>query len=197
MAWFRAGRIRDFWRWCAAQPLSEWPPDRALLDELGDRLHAIDDGLAFEMCARDGKVELAISADGDRDRLDLVREIVAAAPAMSIRVVAFRQRSPAAPYQLRRPDGSQLGSDDIWFAFERDEQGLGLHLFIRDLPDDDDAGPLQSAVYLLLDNALGELDVVTQIAWINWEALPDQRDGLAPLADLAPRFDTLLGRVTP
>src|SRR5262245_26720037 len=125
---FRSGRIRDFWRWCATQPLSEWPPDRALLDELGDRLHTIDDGLAFEMCGRDGTVELAISADGVRDYLDLVREIVAAAPAIpSVRVVAFRQRGLVESARLRRADGGELGSDDIWFAIERDEeQGLGL-----------------------------------------------------------------------
>jgi hypothetical protein len=44
-------------------------------------------------------------------------------------------------------------------------------LFVRDFPDKN-AGPVQEAVYLLLDNALGEFDVVTNIAWIEWRACP-------------------------
>jgi hypothetical protein len=50
-------------------------------------------------------------------------------------------------------------------------EGLGLHLFVRDFPDDN-AGELQNAIYLSLDNALGEFDVVTNIAWIEWGRLP-------------------------
>ncbi len=88
-----------------------------------------------------------------------------------------------------------MSSNDIWFRLEHDERGLGLHLFVRDFPDDN-AGEIQNAVYLLLDNALGELDVVTRIAWIEWASLPPAPAtiALAPLSQLPLAFDHASGR---
>jgi hypothetical protein len=183
--------IAEFWSWLQTQDrLSQWPPDRALVDEIGDRLHAIDDGLEFELTRRGDSSELAISAAGNAELFALVRQIVDAAPRLAISVVAFRQRGSVTGATLKLADGRRLSSSDVWFRIEHDEQGLGLQLFVRDLPDDD-PGEIQNAVYLLLDNALGELDVVTGIAWIEWAPLPPAPEtiALAPLSQLPPAFD--------
>ncbi len=188
--------IAAFWRWVQSQPaLAAWPPDRALAEALGDQLRTIHEELAFEMTRRNSSTELAISAAGDAELFELVREIVAAAPRLPLSVVAFRQRGKVESAELKFRNGRILSSNDIWFALERDDQGLGLHVFVRDLPDEE-PGPLQNAVYLLLDNALGELDVVTNVAWIAWAPLPPapEAEGLAPLTQLPHAFDAAMGR---
>ncbi len=186
-----------FWSWLAAQPdVSRWPPDGDLLERVGERLHALDAGLGFEVCKRDETIELAISAAGIQERFGLVRELVAAAPSLpGISVVAFRQRGPVSSGALRLADGRKLSHEDIWFRLLRRGTSVGLAIHVRDLPADR-RGPLPDAVYILLDNALGELDVVTNIAWIDWAPLPQhpERAGLSPLTALPAAFDLALGR---
>ena len=189
------GKISRFWSWLQAQKqLAMWPPDRALMAEIGARLHSLDERLGVELTRRGDSTELAISAEGNRELVDLVRRIVGAAPSLPVSVVAFRQRGKVEAVTLEVANGRRLSPEDIWFRLERQPQGLGLHLFVRDFPDEQ-PGECQNAVYLLLDNALGELDVMS-IAWIEWARLPPAPEtvGLAPLGQLPLSFDLALGR---
>jgi hypothetical protein len=190
----------EFWTWLAAQEdRLGWPPESDLVDEIGDRLGTIHPGLEFELAKADPPL-LSISAAGDPSLFDLVRDIVAHAPtSLPIGVVAFRQRGPIAGAVLNLPNGGSLSADDVWFRMENaDEAEVGLHVYVRDFPAEGQ-GAWQEAVYLLLDNALGEEDVVTMITWIEWAPLPSDPgpQGLRPLEDLAAAFDLALGRPRP
>jgi hypothetical protein len=189
----------EFWAWLVAHDDGlRWPPNPNFVEAIGDRLHAIHPSLAFELAKAEPPL-LSISAAGDRSLFELVHRIVSCAPAsLAVHVVAFRQRGPVAGVALKLPNGGTLSSNDIWFRVERSddsEADLGLHVFVRDFPAENQ-GAWQEATYLLLDNALGEEDVVTKIAWIEWAPLPHEpaRRGLRPLADLPPTFDSMLGR---
>ncbi len=125
---------------------------------------------------------------------DLVRHIVACSPTLSrIRVIPFRQRSAFGRYDVRDSDGLEISYEDVWFRLESSVEGLGLRLFVRDLPPSN-RGAIQDAVYLLLDNAIGEFDVAVNLAWIEWEplsTLPSESD-LLSLSSLARRFDSAM-----
>lgn len=165
------------------------------MEALGVRIQAIDPGLGFEFSFDNGIV-MAISASGDSDLFDLVKAIVAAAPAFShVQIVAFRQRGPVGAYKLRQPDGQELSGDDVWFRIVETQDPIVLELYIRDFPVDS-PGQKQNDVYLLLDNALGEFDVVKHIGGIGWYNLPDDPAGvgLLPLAQLPTEFDLALNR---
>ena len=167
-----------------------WRSELQPLRANSSRLHAIHAGLALELANAEPPL-LSISASGDRPLFELVHEIVSRAPEpLPVRVVAFRQRGPVAGSDVNLPNGSTLSSDGIWFRIEilaDPELGLGLHVFVRDFPPEMQR-PWQEAAYLLLDNALGEEDVATKIAWIEWAALPHDpaRRGTTTRADTAP-----------
>ena len=188
---------REFWTWFGAHEglALRWPPASDFVEEIGERLREIHSGLAFELTRADPPV-LAISASGDGALFDLVREIVACAPSLQfVRVVAFRQRGPVAGFALRYADGRTLSCDDIWFRLTAGEKAVGLFVFVRNFPAEN-PGHTQENVYLLLDNALGEEDVVTRIQWIEWAPLPADPSlvGLHPLLALPDLLDQALGR---
>ena len=186
----------EFWAWFAARAKSlTWPPPHELVDEIGERIHAIDPGLAFEL-SNSETIVLAISAAGMAELFERVEEIVAAAPAFDhVRVVAFRQRGKIADATLGLPDGGELSCDDIWFRVVTASDPVELELYVRGFPAES-PGQMQEAVYLLLDNALGEFDVVKHIAGIDWHELPKDpvRAALSPLKDLPAQFDRALKR---
>jgi hypothetical protein len=189
----------EFWAWLAEQgDRLGCSPEPSLVDEIGDRLQTLRPGLSFELAMADPPL-LSISAAGDASLFDLVREIVGhAPPSLPVRVVAFRQRGRVAGAALKLSNDRTLSSEDIWFRIDAsgdDDAQLGLHVFVRDYPAEKQ-GSWQEAVYLLLDNALGEEDVVTKIAWIEWSPLPSnpERSRLRPLLDLPGAFDEALGR---
>ncbi len=185
----------QFWTWFSAQEKLTWPPSHELLEKIGEKLKEIDPGLGLEI-SKDDNIVLAISASGDAGLFDLVQKIVASAPTSpGLRIVAFRQRGPVATYNVVQPDGHELSSADVWFSLGKRPGAVELDLFVRDFPDTR-PGQKQEDVYLLLDNALGELDVVKNIASIAWHKLPQDpaKAGLSPLVELPAKFDRALAR---
>ena len=170
----RPSRERRFWQWFQdhSRRLFAFEADRErVFDELTSALHRVDKGLTFEFGPiQEGKREFVVSADGIRDHFAAVRKLVAAAPSMpEWIVVPFRP--PKSIDLVLDYAGYRLGPDDVWFTASPEPGRVGLTLFLRGLTEDNRA-TLGNASFILLDNALGEFAVETQVGSIQWMPLP-------------------------
>lgn len=183
-----------FWSWFQKNStrVAQFEKDQErILDELQTELLRVHEGLTFEIGpAVDGTRQLAVSADGIRERFPAVRKLVAAAPALpGWRVVAFRQRKPSS--HSVKMGSLSLGIEDVWFkARTSPGQPVAVNLFVRGyVPGERQR--FASVVYLMLDDALGEEDVETKVGGIDFAPLPDEpaAEGLRPLRELAAVVD--------
>lgn len=184
-----------FWRWFVenSDRLLHFEADRdRVFKELGKELGRVERGLTFEFGpVQDGRREFIVSADGIQERFPAVRRLVAAAPPMpQWTVIPFR---PPKGLDITRItfDEHRLGLDDIWFTAEPDEGRTGLTLFINGLTEDNQEA-LGGAVFILLDSALGEYAVETQVGFIDFQPLPvdPAKAGLRPFKTIRDVFDT-------
>jgi hypothetical protein len=165
-----------FWRWFQknSDRLFRFETDQErVFEDLSGALRAVDRELTFEFGPiREGRRELVVSADGIRKSFPAVRRLVAAAPPLS-RWIVTPFRPPASLDVVIQYAGVSLGPDDIWFTAEPDGE--------------------KSAGFILLDNALGEFAVETQVGFVEWKPLPDDpaTDGLSPFRSIRDTFDTV------
>jgi hypothetical protein len=185
-------REQRFWDWFAknSDRLHDFDEDNqeALFEELGRQLSKIERGLVFEIGPPNDVRELYISADGIEERFPAVERLVAAAPKLpNWQIAAFRQ--PGDPEATISFADQNLGADDIWFKAHRGEGKTDLDLYVRGMesPEDEAIG---GAVFLLLDNLLGEYVVAKKIGGIEWHPLPadPKAVGLRPFVELRKVF---------
>ena len=161
-----------FWHWFQANEsrLYDFEKDREkIFDELGTQLHRIRPELTFEFGPQhDGKREFVISADGIKDAFPAVIALVDAAPSLSRwKITKFRpRRGFQSPVML---NGFRLAPDQVRFTIGPDGDKAGLTLFI-DGYDPAEREKFASAVYLMLDQTLGEYDVETKVGFIELES---------------------------
>jgi hypothetical protein len=185
-----------FWRWFQehSERLQAFEADReAVFDEVAAALHDVDEGLTFEFGPiRDGRREFVVSADGIKEHFPAVRRLVAVAPVLPLWVVT-PFRPPASLELVVEYAGASLGPDDVWFSAAPDAGRVGLTLFVRGLTEEN-RRTLSSAGYILLDNALGEYAVETQVGFIEWSPLPNdpEASGLMPFRRIREPFDTVV-----
>jgi len=159
-----------------------------LLDEFERALHLFHPELYFEIGGRpEGPRELVITADGDRSLFPLVEELVAAAPAVpGWEVIAFKQAGGfecTVNYQ-----GLTLDPAACWFrplVATTDRSIFGLQVASPAYSSESEK-TLLSAVYVLLDSALGELACAEQIQHVEVAPLPAQpeTEGFMALREL-------------
>jgi len=182
-------RVQNFWQWFEqnSSRLAKFETDQErVFNELERQLKEVDGGLTFEFGPRDKEErEFVISADGKIEVFPVVTKLVAAAPKLpGWKIIAFRQpKSLDLVVEFR---GAKLGKDDLWFVAEPDGNKLGLTLYIRGYKSDKESEALAYASFLLLDSALGEYAVETQIGSIERRPLPPDpsRLKLKPFAEL-------------
>lgn len=191
------GSIRAFWAWFArhADAFREVLPEPARYDDLFQQLHYVDPDLVCEIgVSEDGTAELLLSAGGLKTAFRAVRALAEAAPPLpGWRIVAFKPRR-GAEAAVELPGNRRVHSDDVWFHLSPHAPGLlALELFLSGGLDPEDADTLQ-ALCVLLDAALGEVDVATRIGPIAWTQAPANptEAGLHPFRELPDRFDALL-----
>ena len=182
----RHNQIAALWEWFTLNAVhfrDPQTPKEAAIAELSEKLHAIEPGLVFEFTVHDGAAdELVISADGIRDLFPIVLEVVGAAPQLpGWRILPFRQ--PGNIDASIEMNGHHLGPDDIWFIVEPEREGNRLTLFVRGLSERN-RDEVTGAVFVLLDNALGEYIVETGLSSVNVEPLPTSKQHLRPFVDL-------------
>ena len=184
-----------FWHWFQANEsrLFDFEKDREkIFDELGMQLHRIRPELTFEFGPQhDGKREFVISADGIKDAFPAVIALADAAPSLSRwKITKFRpRRGFQSPVTI---NGFRLAPDQVRFTIAPDGDKAGLTLFI-DGYNPTERYKFASAVYLMLDQTLGEYDVETKVGIIELEtASAPSRSVKQPFSSLTESFDRLL-----
>jgi hypothetical protein len=128
-----------------------------------------------------------------RARFPAVQSLIAVAPRIDgWRLLAFRQPGP--PDVTIQFGEIELGPEDVWFSAS---QGGGLTdvvLHVRGLTDENEQ-LFAGAVFLLLDNLLGEYAVATKVGTIDWATLPDdpRASGLLPFVEMRSVFGVAEG----
>ena len=190
-------RARDanaaFWDWFrahAAEVATIARGDEKIADRLAAELHKIDSRLTFEVGVRNTPKELIVSADGIRDAFPAVQRLVAAAPPVAgWRVIAFRPRK--AGMSIQTGDGRKLGVDDIAFeVLGKHADTIDVRFFVPGIGGADDAAAKQIG-YLMLDAELGEYDVETRLAGIDWKPSAARPAAARPLHELPAVVDRL------
>jgi hypothetical protein len=181
-----------FWHWFQANEarLFDFEKDREkIFDELRNQLHRVRPELTFEFGPQhDGKREFVISADGIKDAFPAVTALADAAPSLSRwKITRFRpRRGFQSPITL---NGFRLAPDQVRFTIGPDGEKAGLTLFIDDY-NAAEREKFASAVYLMLDQTLGEYDVETKVGFIELEAASTRSASVKqPFSSLAESFD--------
>ena len=192
---------QDFWKWFKnnesqlLQLLSEDPA--CYIDEVTSRIRRVPPGFNVETVLdhESGAAELAVSADGDPNKIGHVLMLVRSAPVMDHwKIVAFRQRGEAKSVVFQ---GTEISIGDLSFKGSIDDQMLKVTFYIDRLKHGVD-DPLAGAALLLMDEAIGEYDAMILVRRL--DAKP--RDSSTPVdalpfTKLREYIDTVRGKVEP
>ncbi len=156
-----------------------------IFDELSENLKQVNQDLVFEFSPkRENNIrEFTISADGIEKIFPIVQKLIKKAPKLkNWKFNAFRQPTPGNDeFEIKYGD-LKIGYSDIYYRSKNDNGKLGIELNIRNY---DGKGQTQNAIYILLDNLIGEYDVTTKIGWIEWIKLSESEiTNLKPLTEL-------------
>ena len=152
-----------------------------LFDKLSNELQKVQSDLVFEFSPihENGIREFTVSADGIKENFSSVISLVDKSPKMDKwKINAFRQRVSGDEIGLNFGD-FKISYKDLYFRYQEVDGELGVELNIRDYNGE---GMKQNAVYILLDNLLGEYDTTIAIGWIDWEKLDESKlDEMIPI----------------
>jgi hypothetical protein len=192
----KTGPQENFWKWFIqhqAELLNFEVDQERIFDELAAELQKVDPDLCFEFGPGKTQREFIVSAGGIKRAFPAVVSLVDAAPSLpQWQIIAFRpRRTPINAIEFR---GKSIDPNDVQFTLLDNGETCGLYLFIPDIRDDD--FDLQQIGYLLLDEALGEYDVETQLGLIKMLS-PDTptKGDRHRFEDLPALFEQLVSRL--
>ncbi len=160
-----------------------------LLDELLKRLHLYSDKLFFEIGGYpDKKQDLIITAEGNADFFDKVESLVKQAPILEYwTIIAFK---PAIGFGTIEYNSIKLNPETMRFnpLSNKTSSKIGLRVHIDNFSSVREKDFLQ-AVYLLLDNVLGEKAAALEIGYVDVKKMPPipEKEDLIELIKL-PRY---------
>lgn len=184
--------ISDFWHFVAKNQnmfLNSKRPSDQFIESVGNRLFAIHTDLGYEY----GQSELCITANGQPDLIPIVQEIVEAAPKdLKFKVCAFRQPIDLTDVRFNI-DGHTIPAKDVRFVAQKRKNGYHVILFspgVRDHKPGFEATneAIIGKLFILLDNAIGELNVMTMIEEIEFFPVSKAPKGHRPLTELPALF---------
>lgn len=188
-----------FWRWLVNKlpalraSVTRPDPDEALLDEIVERLHAVDERLYFLAGGdSDGPaLEFIVTAEGDLSAFPVVERLVGEAPTVPGWVfVAFKQAHGCD--FVTRHEGASIDAASAWFQPLLADGELGLRLACASYHDDLEEA-YQFAAVQVLDGVLGEF-VAARVDYV--EVVKTPRDpagkGFRPVAQL-PEYLVAIG----
>jgi hypothetical protein len=146
-----------------------------LFTALKSELSKIHPELVFEFSPilQDGKRELVISADGIKSIFPVVTDLVQKAPQFDKwNIVAFRQ--PRKEINQINYDNLIVDFDDVYFRFSKDNGQIAIELNIKNFYE---APEWTGAIFILLDNILGEYYTEMSISRIEKKILNQQEIG--------------------
>lgn len=184
----REDRVAAFWRWFGTnadriREAAKRTDHAVIVQELGQQIAKAAPGVVHEIGMPDPTtVELIFSADGLRAGVPGVLAITKAAPRLAGFVfTAFRPRHPDFALQIK---DETVKADDLGYVSKPDNGVLHLGVFV---PGDREEGLRTTIGFLLLDQVLGEYDVMTGLGRIEFVSEPIV--GAKPLTALAAEFD--------
>lgn len=187
-----------FWIWFAKNEavLFEYDLDRdGVFDKIADQLKEIDGRLTFEIGPeQNGTREFIVSAAGIKGAFPAVTALVEAAPKFDRwKVTAFRPRREV--IGVVHVGSKNIHPMDVEVILVDNGRDVGVYLFIPCYDEGDSA--LRQAAYLLLDDALGELDVELKLPLIKMFPIEAKIEGRRfPFLELPQRFDDLINRLS-
>lgn len=189
-----------FWEWFAENSARyrnfeiNGPEQDKLIHELDRRLKKVHRGIHWVFDSGKGETrEFILSADGMRDLIPVIQNLVAAAPLLpGWKIIAFRPRlSPIDDISLEVA-GSKIEVEDLWFALRPEGDRIGVELYLPGVETRPEEGNY-IITFLMLDNALGEFDVMTRVGEIHPRSVPSDpiAANLKPFRDFPGEFDAL------
>lgn len=186
-AWFRSNEARLF--------DLEADQDKVLA-EVSERLERVHDDLCFEFgpVLDDGTREFVVSAGGIVESFQVVEAMVDAAPGLPRwRWVRFRPRRSSFEGEVCIA-GDRLSRDHVRFKLYRDGEKVGIALFIEGFTEPRQQA-LTHAAWIILDAALGEITLETQVGFVDLlDAGHRDAPGARPLEELPAAFDHAAAR---
>lgn len=187
------GPIEKFWVWFKEnqQRLKKFEenPDK-YLTEIHTEAKKIKAGLVIELePPQSGIINMTVSADGDRNLFEDVKNIIAKAPKIEgWNFFAFRQRM-----SLDKVKGMKLKVEDkeldptkMKFLPVGSGKDLDIIIYTKGVTEENYTQVAYNGL-LLLDNILGEYDCVTKVRSYDFHDMPTKKkelEGLLPLIEL-------------
>lgn len=195
--------IEEFWNWFAANRSEfEDMPMSSTNDSVLERLRKIQvelerfsDGILAEIAkAPDGKLDLILTAEGDRSKFATIEEIIDRAPAIDgWKFTAFRQR--IGPGFAMRMKGYVFDPEKMFFEAYQDGLELDLVVYSEGVLGVEEDELFHFGI-VLMDNLLGEYDAVTKVRYYYFRdlSLAEDDSGLFPLTELPEFIDDFYSR---
>jgi hypothetical protein len=189
-----------FWKWFRAHEdeIFYFDADREkVFDRLAARMGRVHRNLTFEFSSVcDGRREFVVSAGGITQAFSEVIALVREAPELPRwQIIAFRQRKDMPVIHC---GGKSLQRDEVFVDYTLNGDKIDLTVFVPGLANGsaNDITGLKTIGYLLLDATIGEYDVETKIAGIEFvdsSSFPEKRR--MRLLQLPAVIDSLPGTV--
>lgn len=189
---FNRDTEQTFWKWFVAneERLFAFEEDlENIFDVLGDAMSRVNGDLTFEFGpVKDGRREFVISAGGIKSAFPAVESLYSKAPKLDRWTwVKFRPRRA----ELGNIEfaGKTIASKDVRYLLARDGNKVGIVLFFEGYTEVE-RNTYGQIGYLMLDEALGEYAVETQVGFIDFQATDSKHfPDSSPLSELQAHFD--------
>jgi hypothetical protein len=166
--WFKLNEAKSFF----LNQIDDDNEKERILDDLLSHLHEYCDHLFFEVGGHPNeKQDLIITAEGNTDFFDQVESLLKQAPLLQYwTIIAFK---PAIGFGTIEYNGIKLNPETMRFnpLSNKASSQIGLRVHIDNFSSVREKDFLQ-AVYLLLDNALGEKAAATEIGYVDVKNMP-------------------------
>ena len=142
--------------------------DEAARNKAMGELNELAGGLTIEV-TRGERNGLVVSADGDHEKVDAVKDMIDSAPNLpDWDLIAFRPRMTGISIGI---GGQELSEDDIRFRIQQGQHGVKLTLFVKGLNRENEQ-PRGFGAMLLAQHAIGELDALLLLEGIDVKKPP-------------------------
>jgi len=186
---YKTDSIDHFWSWFVKNQKRlrnfQSDPDK-YLNELFIEIKKVKTGLAIEFePPQNGIINMTVSANGNVELFQLVRDIVERAPAVKgWKFIAFRQRMPAIAVKEIKLKVGELVLEPAQMKFFPviENQQLNIIIYAKGITEQN-YNQVAYACFILLDNILGEYDCTVKVSSFDFHQMPDQ---IAELNDLKP-----------
>lgn len=185
----------EFWKWFSKHENEYYELEGNIEDKfksLEKYLTQIHSDLTFEFSADliDGKREFIISADGFKDAFPYVINIVENSPlnTRKWKLIAFRQRNGMNEIEY---EGVILNPENLSFSYElvdrKGKKEIDIDVYVTELELSDET---VGAIFIFLDNLIGEYDVATKIRNIDFHEIKTRRSDLIAIKELVAIIDS-------